>query len=145
MLRLDMQFARHLVSVVACEVSVKILAIATDRAPDGRGVGDEERVQIGLLQAMIEQSHASDPLIINSYRLTPRQCELWGHSKQCRCRSNGKETGIIVVAIAEVGLDAIVLPHEVVELITDCGKRCVVHEDRLRFAPRRKPVALRDR
>ena len=43
MLRPDMQFARHLISVVAREVAVEILAIATDRAPHGRSVGDKER------------------------------------------------------------------------------------------------------
>ena len=145
MLRLDMQFACHLISVIAREVAVEILAIATDRAPHGRGVGDKERAQVGLLQVMIEQAHAGDPLIINSYRLTPRRRELRSHSEQCRGSCKGKETGVVVVAITEVRLDAVVLPHEVVELVTDCGERLVVHEDRLRFTPRREPVALRDR
>lgn len=86
--------------MVAREVAVEILAIATDRAPHGRGMGDKERAQVGLLQVMIEQTHASDPLIINGYRLTTRRRKLRCHDEQCRCRCNGKETGVIIVAIA---------------------------------------------
>ena len=81
MLCLDIQFARHLVSMVAREVAVEILAIATDRAPHGRSVGDKERAQVRLLQVMIEQAHTGDPLIINSYRLTTRRSELRCHSE----------------------------------------------------------------
>ncbi len=128
-LALHVQLGGHLVAVVASEVVVEGLAVATDAASDARGVGCEDGGRGRHVGFQGEEAGGGGPFVEVSHDLGRVGLEEGREALDYHCRGAPEGHAFVVVAVSVEGVDAVEIPEAPVEFVFGAVKAVEFNED----------------